>query len=275
MSNEFEKYAATIANSSGFPLQIRVANIAESSSRWKVLLEEHPWHSDETGSEGFMDIVLLRPSVNSRDIMVIECKRVKQTKWVFLIPKINPKPIQFSRARLWESRHTESGWNRFDWSDMQTEPGSYESQICAIPGQEHGHRNLLERTSAELTQATEALAVQERSLFEKRRIERIGAPMGMRVYTRYIPVIVTTAELVISFFEPESISLKDGFLPSDSVFETVPVVRFRKSLKAPKIGYLPGIDIQEMHAITERTVFIVNAEGFQSFLEEWGVLDIC
>ncbi len=276
MSNEFEKHAANIANSSGFPLQIRIANIAGSPlSKWKVLLEEHPWHSHETGSEGFLDIVLLKSSVNSRDVLVIECKRVKQTKWVFLIPKLNPKPILFTRARLWKSRHTDSGWNRFDWVDMQTEPRSYESQFCAIPGQEHGHRNLLERTSAELIQATEALAVQERELFEKRRIAESGAYLSMKVNTRYIPVIVTTAELIISFFEPESISLKDGFLPSDSVFETVPVVRFRKSLAASPVGYLRGQNIQEMHAFSERTVFIVNAEGFQSFLTEWGFIDNC
>jgi hypothetical protein len=51
MSDEFEKQARSIANASGFPLQIRVANIAEFS-KWKVLLEEHPWRSDETRSEG-------------------------------------------------------------------------------------------------------------------------------------------------------------------------------------------------------------------------------
>ena len=206
--------------------------------------------------------------------MVIECKRVKQTKWVFLIPK--PKPLLFSRARLLESRRTDLKWDRFDWHEMQTEPRLYESQFCAIPGQEHGHRNLLERTSAELIQATEALAWQEKELFEGNRtkIQKGPSLLGYEFYRIYIPVIVTTAELIISYFDPESISLKDGFLPSDSVFEAVSAVRFRKSLTT-KFGSLPGKDIQEMHDITERTIFIVNAEGFHNFLLEWGFIDIC
>ncbi len=262
MSNEFEKHARSIANSSGFPLQIRVANIAESTSIWRVFLEEHPWQSDNTKYEGFLDLVLIKTSSEYKrdDAMVIECKRVRETAWVFLIP--DPQPNQRYHARLWESKYAciEGKWNKFGWVDRTADPSSFESQFCAIPGQEKGRRTLLERIAAELIEATEALALQEKR----------HAPADYDFYRLYIPVIVTTAELIISHFEPESVSLKDGCLPPDSVFETVPYIRFRKSL-ATNLASSLGRDIQEMHEMTERTVFIINAQRVQDFLR---VLDI-
>lgn len=254
MSNEFEKQARSIANSSGFPLQILVANIAESSSKWKVLLEEHPWKSNETGSEGFLDLILIK----QRLAMVIECKRVRDAKWVFLIP--NPEPSQRYHARLWESTYTEGRWNKFGWVDWPADPSSYESQFCAISGQERGRLTLLERTAAELIEAIETLALQEQG----------HAPVGFDFRRLYIPVIVTTAELIISYFEPGSISLNDGCLPPDSVFESVPVVRFRKSLTT-KFASPRGKNISETHERTERTVFIINAEKIQDFLNTWSL----
>ncbi|MFI5331364.1 MAG: hypothetical protein ACHQ2F_10095 [Desulfobaccales bacterium] len=276
MSDESEKQARSIANSSGFPLQIRVANIAESSSRWKVLLKEHPWRSDETGSEGFLDLVLFKPGLHKRDVMVIECKRVKQSQWVFLIP--DPQPSRQYNTCVWETKYTYENWKNFDWVDRMVEPDSYESQFCAIPGQEQGRRNLLERTAVELIQATEALAGQEKELHQEKifdqqleRDEPVDFPV-LEFHRLYIPVIVTTAKLIISNFEPGSISLEDGCLPSDSAFEEVPVVRFRKSLTT-KVSSSLGRDIGEVHEKTQRTVFVVNAEGFQSFLAKWGLID--
>jgi len=254
MSAELEKKAASIANASGFPLQIKVADVAKSTN-WVVLLEEHPWHSNETGAEGFLDIVLNKPGRFNRDIMVIECKRVRDAKWVFLIPK--SAPSQRYHACIWESKYTQGKWNKFDWVDWVADPASYESQFCAIPGHEHGRRTLIERTASELIEAIEALARQEKSL----------ASAESDFCRLYIPVIVTTAELIVSNFDPASIDLKDGCLPSNSIFVEIPYIRFRKSLttKLPS----DANSIQRMHSRTERTVFIVNAEKINEFLNNW------
>ncbi len=257
MGNNFEKQARSIADSSGFPLQIRVANIANSSSKWKKLLEEHPWHSIETNSSGFIDLVL-RSKENEFLTLAIECKRVRKTEWVFLIPKANPN--KRSHAHIWDSNQ-----ERLDWRNWQVEPPSYESQFCAIPGQEQGRRTILERTASELIESIEALAFQDSKIAQSRK------PLG-HGYSNLIciPVIVTTAKLMVSFFEPEFISLEDGSLPSDARFEIVPSLRFRKSLTT-KFPQTPPPDLQGAHEATVRTVFIVNSEHFLDFLENLSI----
>ena len=261
MSTDFEKYARNIADSSGFPLQIRIANIVENHHSWRVLLEEHPW-SIEGNLKGFLDLIIIGHQV---DAMVIECKRVKQAQWVFLLPETHPS--MRSHACLLFLLH-DTGLKTYKWLDRQPSPSSYESQFCAIPGQEQGRRNLLERTASELIEAVDAFAGQENFLKMK---QGSSSPPLRRIY---IPVIVTTAELIISSFDPETISLKDGSLPPDANFQKVPFVRFRKSLTnkppSPVSSSLPESS-QEAHMMTERTVFIVNAEGFKSFLDEFEV----
>jgi hypothetical protein len=165
MTNEFKKQSQSIANSSGFPLQIRIADVVKSSSNWRVFLEEYRWQSEDTRSEGFIDIVVIDRDYDVQ-AMVIECKRVRHTAWVFLIPKKDPP--KRSHTCLWVSSQGHSKWDRFGWSDAQAEPVSYESKFCAIPGQEHGRQTLLERTASDLIEAVEALAWQEKELEEKR-----------------------------------------------------------------------------------------------------------
>lgn len=251
MSNDFAKQARSIANSSGFPLQIRVANLAKSSSQWQVVLEEHPWYSSETNSTGFIDIVL-KHKEDQFLTLVIECKRVRQTEWVFLIPKANPD--KRTHARIWDSSQ-----EHFDWRTWQVEPPSYESQYCAIPGQEQGRRTMIERTASELIESIEALALQDKKIIES----RVRQPGDLNLVC--IPLIVTTAKLVVSFFEPESISLEDGSLPSGARFEIAPSVRFRKSLTA-RFPIIPPPNLKEVHEKTVRTVFIVNSEHFLDFI---------
>jgi hypothetical protein len=256
VSNDLEKQAKSIANSSGFPLQIRVANLAKSSSQWQILLEEHPWYSSETNSAGFIDIVL-RHKIEHYLNMVIECKCVRQTEWVFLIPEVSPN--KRTHARIWDSSQ-----ERFDWWDWQVEPSSYESLFCSIPGQVQGRGTLIERTASELIESVEALALQDKKIIES----RIRQPGDLNLIC--IPIIVTTAKLMVSFFEPESISLEDGSLPSDARFEIVPCVRFRKSLTA-RFPLIPPPSLQEVHRKTVRTVFIVNSEHFLDFIEELSI----
>jgi hypothetical protein len=110
---------------------------------------------------------------------------------------------------------------------------------------------MLERTAAELILATEAVADEEF------RIPTIGMS--------YSPVIVTTAELSVCHYNPSDISLDTGEI-SNASFEIVPYVRFRKSLVQ---GGAQGETLTKIASESERTVFVVNANKFISFLQEW------
>ena len=90
MKNGLEKLGRNAADSSGFPLQIRVADVVRSSRKWNLLVEEYPWGFDVTGLQGFIDVVAINAE-NNFETLVVQCKRVKETAWVFLIPKKVPK----------------------------------------------------------------------------------------------------------------------------------------------------------------------------------------
>lgn len=256
MKEGLEKLGRSTADSSGFPLQIRVADVVNSSENWKVFADEYPWSFEERGLEGFIDIVVTDASYDIQ-AMVVECKRVKDTAWVFLVPKRMPKKRSY--MRLWVSNREKSSWTHFGWEKKNADPQSYESQFCAIPGSRQGRQTLLERTASDLLDSVEAFAFQEKRSTDDPDFRRI-----------YAPVIVTTAELMVSFFEPSSISLKDGSLPRDTVFETVPYVRFRKSFRNTSFRG-KNIPVQQAYRESERTVFIVNAEHWKTFLNEWEI----
>lgn len=250
----------SIANSSGFPLQLRIAHEATASSKWRVYLEEHPWQSPITNSEGFIDLVLL--DEHRVQSMIIECKRVRQFPWVFMIPSLDCR--ERTHVRLWCSDQSTDRWNYFGWTDRQG-IASHEAKYCAIPGQEQGRRNLLERTASEIVEATESFAWQEKKLAD-------NVPPNMRAFRRiYIPVIVTTAELKVSCFDPSTISLEEGDLPHDTTFTSVPYVRFRKSLSS-RIDTGSAIDQAiHLHRASERSVLVVNAENFSNFINNWEI----
>lgn len=260
MNDEVEKQSRSIADASGFPLQLKVAAVVKASKKWRVFLEEHPWQSIETKTDGFIDLIITSKE-NDVQSMVLECKRVRQTAWVFLVPKLDPTPR--SHARVWHSGHNRTKWTYFGWRDLQAMPASYESKFCAIPGHEHGRRTLLERTAGELVEAIEALAIQEKLLEETQAV--LGQFGIQRVY---IPVVVTTAELRVAFFEPTAVSLNDGCLPVDTTITTVPYLRFRKSLTS-RVNATGEHSLKTAHEATERTVFVVNSEGLQDFLQNW------
>jgi hypothetical protein len=262
MSKDFEKQSRSIADSSGFPLQLRIAQVANASEDWRVLVEEHPWSSDDPDSGGFIDLVL-EEKQHGVQKMVVECKRIRDAIWVFLVHGV--RVAHRSRARVWYSSYNTNKWDNFGWLERQPAPESYESKFCAIPGIEQGRRSLLDRTTSELIKATEALASDEKGLLEGR---------GKEVKSNgiYIPVLVTTADLAVALFDPKDVSLKDGSLPKSTVFKTVPFIRFRKSL-TNKLSPSRLQTLKEVYLASERSIFIVNSEFFQDFLHKWELLE--
>ena len=184
-----------VVNSSGFPLQIGIEHFVKKTSDghgWKVLYKEHSWKNPNSNNSGFIDLVLVDELGTS--IMVVECKRVQNTNWIFLLPSERQKRRRHARA--WVSRSNgDDNVKFFDWIDITPDPFSPESMFCVVPGQDKKSRPMLERVTAELIEATEALAIEDLHLFSnKHDFVRI-----------YLNVIITTADLSLCSFDPHDI----------------------------------------------------------------------
>lgn len=245
-----------LANQSGFPLQIGISTLVQrttESHHWRVIYTEHSWKNPTDGASGFVDLVLERWP-HRRWVLVIECKRVLESSWIFLNPKATV--TRRSHAKAWVTKYADGSWTKFEWSDLNLDPTTPESQYCVVPGQDSKSKPMLERVASELVSATEALAFEEKLLRGPLRI--------------YFSVIVTTAGLKVCSFDPERISIKDGKIPA-SEFSDVRYVRFRKQL-SPLVttdGWLPLDGSSALASSKERTVFVVNSEAFSEFLSEF------
>ena len=241
-----DKKLLDIVNKSGFPLQIGVRHlIDESVGGWHTLAEEHPWNHPEWSNAGFIDLIVT--DSNNVQRLVIECKRVQNTSWIFLV---EPKNKSRSYARFWA---TKKGLSRNGYNDGHLEPSSPQSEFCVVPGQDSKSKPMLERIAAKLVLATEALAAEESQM------------KSIKNSKLYFPVIVTTAELKICVLDPNNITVNSGMLEK-ATFETVPFVRFRKCLMSWPIY---AGSIEETSERMERTVLVMNASHIPELLSEW------
>ena len=109
-----------LVNSSGFPFQISIQNEIEkhrNTHGWRVYSIEHPWKNTETGTQGYVDLVLLNQ--HDTQFLVLECKRVRDAKWVFLIPSKTSKPR--THAKTWIS-FLQNEKRHFGWFDLTLNP---------------------------------------------------------------------------------------------------------------------------------------------------------
>jgi hypothetical protein len=246
-------------NSSGFPLQIGIKHAVKNAWRdqkWGVMAEEHPWKNEISGESGFIDLVLSH--YDGPQILVVECKRVRDSQWIFLIPPNNDSE-RCTRARSWTTYLP----NWCSWLDWHSDPASFEANFCVVPGQDPKAKPMLERTAATIVEATEAFAMEEKSL---------QSPGSPRLKRMYFSVIVTTADLKICRFDPAEVDIKSGEI-AKCQFADVPVVRFRKSLTARNEEITPTEEIAEIFREKERTVFVVNSVFFLDFLKQWKLHD--
>jgi len=248
----------SLVNSSGYLFQLRVEHeIKQSSSEhgWDVVSREHPWKDAETDTDGFIDLVLEQRYSHQR--MVVECKRPQDANWVFLVPNDEPEPFTTRTRCAW----LDSGKDRkpiSGWDDLDFLPNSFESAFCIIRGTGERDHPMLERLSKLLLKSVECLQEEELELY------RAQFP-HVRIY---LPAILTTAELKICRFDLGRVSLKDGKI-SSAKFESVPFVRFRKSLKTELTPNAKPSDLQEANRDKERTILVINAMELTRTLREW------
>ncbi len=242
-------------NSSGFPLQIGIEYLVKGKTfahGWKVRYKEHSWKNAQTEGTGFIDLVLA--DNHGTFSMVVECKRVQDTSWVFLLP--SSRQANRRHARVWVSRLDGQEAKFFDWTDVAGEPSSPECEFCVVPGQDQKSRPMLERISSELIEATEALAWEDYHINSQRNFIRM-----------YASVIVTTAKLHLCSFSPADVSIDTGMIDK-AEFKVVPFVRFRKSLSTKPITEfsLKEKDDSSLVGAKENMVFIVHSGDFEQFL---------
>lgn len=255
MGRTKEDQVLSVVNASGFPFQIRVAHlIKEIAARrgWTVLCE-HPWTDEETEENGFIDVLLGRDRDNLR--LVIECKQVRDSQWVFISPETTAESTELVRCFLTSNSRDEA---LGAWADCEFSPGSAESSFCAVRGDGSSRTPLLERLAAELCSATEAFARQELKIEDR---------PSLSLTTLYVPVIVANIELFECRVKPDVIDLHSGSIAlADASLRAIPFIRFRKPLTARHALSGNG-DIQALNEDAERTVLVLSTHDLSEGLE--------
>jgi hypothetical protein len=258
MSKERDKELLKTTNSSGFPFQLRVADLVETTASrhgWRVLVREHPWTDPETSKASFIDLVLARDRDSVR--LIVECKRAQDGQWVFLLPTATP-PTELARGFV--TFNAKNGRKTSEWVECRFEPPSAESSFCAVRGTGEGDRPLLERLAALVSRATESFGAQELI------VERTAS---LDVPTIYVPVIVSNVELVTCSADPTGIDVTTGSFSSDEVsFRTESWIRFRKPLTT-QIDLSRFDDVSSVNRDAERTVFVINAVSLPECLRNF------
>lgn len=252
-------------NSSGFPLQIGIKNLVNSGTSrhgWRTVFTEYAWRNGNEQDSGFIDLVL--KNIPNTVMLIVECKRVKDCDWIFLIEAQHANNTRrHAKSFVFTARGPDI--KRFEWLDLTVAPYTPESEFCVIPGSSGDSRKtLIERTAAELVSSCEAFALEEKRLMLKDR----------DTFKVYFNVIVTTATLKTCTFSAKEISIKTGEI-ENALFEEVPFIRFRKQIN-------PHYELPEIYAVAgdfdtasakESTVFIVNSNHFDEFLSAFEIDD--
>jgi hypothetical protein len=250
-----------LVNQSGFPLQLAVDWLVQDRSEqhgWSVLYREHGWkHAD--GQTGFIDLVL--EDRHRSSVLIVECKRVLDADWLFL--ETTPVETPTLSTRLWTTNTKDHGRAYFGYFDALAKPDSPESNYCVVAGQDSKSRPLLERLAAELTGATEALALEEQPLVTK-------CHHGLRMYA---PLVITTARIHMSEFDPKDVELGIGEAKSISHRE-IPWVRFRKQLSSDLAVSPKNAEwsFSQLALAKEKQLFVVNIAHLTDFLKRWQVI---
>jgi len=242
-----------LVNASGFLFQLKVEQeiSASSASHGKsILAREHRWVDLDSGHEGFIDLIV---TAGTKGKIVIECKRVRDAEWVFLI--LQDAQSTKSARVLWTKRFDENRQGAA-WDEFGLDPDSLDAEFCIVRGQGENQQPMLERLSAILLRSVEALANEELGY------ERSVGRSSLRFY---FPVIVTTATLQACRVQSSEIDLMSGELQSAN-FEEVPFIRFTKSMPSCLTSSHTPFQLSDAARENKRTVFVVNAGYLVPFL---------
>ena len=211
MANELQALAG-----SGFPFQTAVAHAVRKTGIFRSIEEEVAWRSP-TGTSGFHDIV----AKNESACLCIDSKRTHNTSLIFLLPQTDPQTGQTMRAvyltRISDSTNRPAVNVGSLYSSLQV----YESAFCVMTKPtKSGGDHLLEKELRPLVEGTESYAC-----------DRVKVHGQNNVFC--IPIMITTAELYVALYDPQTILLNDGiYKPEAKDLQSVEAVRFTKEFVA-------------------------------------------
>jgi hypothetical protein len=246
-------------NDSGFPLQLGIRQLLQSAgTRWRLSLWEHPWRDPASGDEKFVDMALID---DAGQTLVVECKRARDTEWIFLREESGGQHDSRLAVRVFVTAVREGKQPQaHEWCSVPHIPGTPIASFCVVRKNGQRSQELLERTAAEVVRATEAIARQELLLFKsnKKRLSRI-----------YTPIVVTTARLLLGDVDFSKFDVEKGEAAGSSFVE-LPFIRFTKSLSVPE-KFVDANALSEIADQAERSVVIVSASALVRFLSKWEV----
>jgi len=243
----------TRVNASGFPFQLKIEQEIQDHNQGSVLAREHYWVSPNSEHEGFIDLIIAIGNHNNK--LVIECKRVRDAEWVFLVPKDEHKT---NITRVLSTMMVHEGRSDATWDKFSHGPYCVDAEFCIIRGQGEKQQPMLERLSAILLRSVEALEYEERDY-----------PVDGQGIRSYCPVIVTTATLQVCQYQSSKIDLISGKLETADFLE-VKYIRFTKSMPSSLTSSSSPLRLSDAAEENKRSVFVVNAEYLVEFLKkEW------
>ncbi len=247
---------AQAVDKSGFPFQLAVEReLRELGQKhsWPVVATEVPV------GDRFADIVLQRPGL----LGIVECKRVEDERWHFLVPRgasanmgrcriewRNPKAAKLPPMATISIHHPAT---KLFCSECIMAEGSYESSVCVLPKGKAVPS--LESLSGELLDTVHALGDKFQLKYDKEP-------------TYLIPIIVTNAELSVCEYDTDALDINLGRLGAAD-FKSVDFIRFRKTLVSRASNDYEWdrlVTLGEWTSDRERTVFVVSPKGLDQFL---------
>lgn len=199
-------------NRSGFPLQIGVEDEirALSSTRdpWHIVGAEVPW------AEGFIDLVARWGPL----LAVVECKRVDDQEWIFLVPT-DDEPTIRTNWNFYDSREAPPGRPGLYLGEFTMASSSFEASMCVMSKKNSGNVTI-ERMCQDLIRASQGIV----------NVPVVKPEGELEIL---VPILVTTAKLTICKYNSRQIDPYDGIIPDGAAtFEQgVPYVRFRKAFE--------------------------------------------
>jgi hypothetical protein len=269
-------------NVEGIFFQRRVADIFRWAG-WKVAAEEYPvafppgdWPT--IGKEGRLDIRVERRFPERRIVLAVECKKADSSykDWVFF-PKGHDESIKCAQIiRKEKDGAATSATGRDRWEITTAIVELDKGQTCQDARElkaEHGKTNSwksaterIEKACYQAAQSTQALV----SEIGRRQGLLLNHQMEPEVTTLVMPVVVTTANLLLCHFDAKDVSLQTGEVGWNQVsYEAVdsivleyplPVHLQMKPLEPLKV---PPEDI----SMAKKHVLIITGSGLEVFLQ--------
>ena len=245
---------AQTVDKSGFPFQLAVERELRRLGRlhsWPLVATEVPV------GETFADLVLQQQGL----LGIVECKRVEDEKWFFLVPKGSSANVARCRTEWRNPRATTSGRmmamaihvTKLFCTECTMAEGSYEASVCVVPKG---------KALTSLEAACGDVLTKVHTLGDKFELKYDDGP------TYLIPIIVTNADLCVCEYVPDGLDINRGHIGA-AEFKSVDFIRFRKTLvtrSSNDYEWDRQVTLGEWTTDRERTVFIVNPRGLNQFL---------